>query len=370
MPKLFKPKAIDLFCGAGGLSLGLEKAGFEITLAVDNDVRSLETYQRNLGHKTLHGDLTRLKPKNVRRELGLGQIDLIAGGPPCQGFSIQRRGSDVDERNDLLLRFLDWVVEIQPRYFLIENVSGLRGRRGRPYLERLIQRARQAGYVCQYELLNAADYGIPQIRKRMVIVGERTASPKPSFQFPQPTHTIGNYRTVRDAIADLPHPPEDGSEHSAWPNHRADRLSPKNRERFKFVPEGGGRADIPAKYRLKCHSVDPDKAGHRYVYGRLAWNKPASTITARFDSLTRGRFGHPSQTRSISLREGARLQSFPDTHVFVGTKVEVTRQIGNAVPPQLAFVLGKGILCALRNREDLPIRSAALQQREKRMAVI
>lgn len=339
-----KPKAIDLFCGAGGLSLGLERAGFNIVLAADFDRIALETYSRNLSHEVLQLDLSSANPKAVMQRLGIsGEIDLIAGGPPCQGFSLQRRGLSSDSRNDLVHRYLDWVAAVRPKFFLMENVAGLLGSRGLPHLRRVLDRAAEMGYACQHKLVNAADYGVPQLRKRLLVIGQRSDFACVPFEFPQASHDDDAYETVRSAIADLPPPPADGSEHPQWPNHRADRLSPINRERFRHVPEGGGRADIPARLRLKCHNVAPDQSGHRYVYGRLAWDRPASTITARFDSLTRGRFGHPSQTRTISLREGARLQSFPDRFIFFGTKVEVARQIGNAVPPLLAEVVGRAV---------------------------
>lgn len=347
-------KVIDAFSGAGGLSLGLSQAGLDIVLAFDTDDRAISTYNRNLGHKCLNLDANSISGAELLDAAGIrsGELAVLTGGPPCQGFSMQRRGDDRDLRNDLLPRFLVWVEEIRPPFFLIENVSGLRGRRGKQYLDDCIRSAEELGYRCHVRLLNAADYGVPQVRNRLFIVGELLSDRKTYFNFPPATHSEGNWATVQDAIRDLPRPPTDGTEHPDWSNHRSDRLSAKNQLRISHVPQGGGRADIPEELRLRCHEVHPDIAGHRYVYGRLSWDRPAGTITARFDSLTRGRFGHPAENRTISLREGARLQAFPDSFVFLGTKVEVARQIGNAVPPPLAKAIGNALVAALDLRSS------------------
>jgi DNA (cytosine-5)-methyltransferase 1 len=347
-------RVIDAFCGAGGLSLGLTQAGLDVALAFDTDNRAISTYNRNSSHKCLNLDANTISGAELLDAAGVrpGELAVLSGGPPCQGFSMQRRGDDRDSRNDLLLRFLVWVEEIRPPFFLIENVSGLRGRRGRKHLDGIIRSAEELGYHCHVRLLNAADYGVPQVRNRLFIVGELLSDRRAFFNFPSATHPEGSWATVRDAIGDLPHPPSNGTEHPDWSNHRSDRLSERNQLRISHVPQGGGRADIPEELRLRCHEVHPDKAGHRYVYGRLSWDRPAGTITARFDSLTRGRFGHPAENRTISLREGARLQGFPDSFVFLGTKVEVARQIGNAVPPPLAKAIGNALAAALELRSS------------------
>jgi DNA (cytosine-5)-methyltransferase 1 len=361
---------IDAFCGAGGLSLGLAQAGLNVVFAFDTDDRAISTYKRNLRGKCSKLDASRISGSDLQAAADLpgGPLAVLAGGPPCQGFSVQRRGEDVDARNDMLLRFLSWVREIRPQFFLIENVSGLRGKRGQKHLDHALRRGAALGYHCHVRLLNAAHYGTPQLRNRLFVVGELPVQGKVFFQFPIPTHSNANWATVRHAIGDLPSPPADGSEHPEWPNHRSDRLSPTNRLRIAHVPQGGGRADIPPALRLRCHEADPDKAGHRYVYGRLAWDKPASTITARFDSLTRGRFGHPEENRTISLREGARLQSFPDQFVFTGTKVEVARQIGNAVPPLLARAVGNSLMRALDQRTNHDQGGSVIQASQERFA--
>lgn len=276
-----------------------------------------------------------------------GACDVLAGGPPCQGFSVQRRGDDNDLRNHLVLRYLEFVEAIQPKFFLMENVRGLMSKRGKPYFNQMLTRTQELGYVVRVAKLNAADFGVPQERIRVVMVGERSSTGRGTFGFPEPLLSQRDYRTVRATIGDLPTPPEDGSPHSKYPLHfREARLSATNLERFRHIPEGGGRDDLPAHLQLPCHVNNPAHR-HKDVYGRMAWDKPAPTLTARFDSFSRGRFGHPVEHRTITLREGARLQTFPDDFHFFGSREEVARQIGNAVPPLLARVLGETILKCL-----------------------
>lgn len=362
-----KPTAIDVFAGAGGLSLGLIWAGFDLKFALDLDEASVRTYRRNFSHNVAQLDVLTVSGADLLAAAGLekGELGLLAGGPPCQGFSIQRRGDDDDDRNNLVLEFARLVKETRPEFFLMENVLGIKNRRGKKVFSAFRDLMESAGYYCHVQVLNAADYGVPQIRKRVFVVGERTDGVGVYFRFPEPSHRPENWVTVRQAIGDLPPPPEDGSEHPNWPNHRRERLSAINRLRISFVPEGGGREHIPPELQLRCHRVSVEKAGHRYVYGRLAWDEPAGTITARFDSFTRGKFAHPSENRTITLREGARLQTFPDWFVFEGSKVAIARQIGNAVPPLLAKALGEAIIRAMQERRSgasaLAINDAQMQ---------
>lgn len=352
MPKLNmqSPIAIDLFSGAGGLSMGLAQAGFEVAAALDNDAVAVKSYREALGDHIFCAPIEEVSAKELMRRAGVsqGECDLLAGGPPCQGFSLQRRGDRTDARNRLVLDFVRMVEEIRPRFFLMENVAGLLSKHGRSFLEEFKLRLSKLGYVIHIELLDASDFGIPQRRRRALLVGELETSTEPRFQFPRPND--GPVRTVRDAIADLPSPPADGSEHPEFANHfRETRLSPLNVERIKHVPQGGGRADLPEHLQLACHRKN---SGHRHldVYGRLAWDQPAVTLTARFDSFTRGRFGHPVEHRSLTIREGARIQTFPDTFRFYGNREEQARQVGNAVPPLLAQTLGTAILNASQRR--------------------
>lgn len=349
---------VDGFSGAGGLSLGLSRAGFEILLSFDNDKLCIETQQSNpsyFKHQTRCCGIDDMLGGHLLTETGLqpGELDLLAGGPPCQGFSVQRIGADIDDRNDLVLKFVQLVDEVRPKFFLMENVRGLAGKRGREYLARVLKHAEESGYHVHLKVLDAQDYGVPQRRQRVVVVGEHTPEgEKPYFAFPKPTTPKGQRVTVRTAIGKLPAPPQNGTDHPDFTHHRRDRLSALNKKRLAALKEGQGREHLPPELLADCHRISPDIIGHRNVYGRMRWDDVAPTITARFDSFTRGLFGHPSQLRSISLREGAELQTFPSDIVFSGNKVDIARQIGNAVPVRLAESIGKSIAKCLRARRS------------------
>lgn len=333
-------RAIDLFCGAGGLSRGLCDAGFEIVAAVDSWETALRSYRANFPtHRVLGSDASAVTPDLFKVST---RLDLIAGGPPCQGFSIQRIGNDLDDRNDLVLAFARIVSELRPRCFLMENVPGLLGRRGKHVVEKFTRMMVDSGYDMRHSIIDAADYGVPQNRKRVIFVGW-DKNDLSQFTFPLPNTTEGQRMTVREAIFDLPSPPQDFSPLPGDPLHRRIRLSAKNLERLRLIPPGGGFEDLPVEMRVDCHKSGAARIGHRSVYGRLAPDRPAATITARFDSFTRGKFGHPWDERNITLREGARLQGFPDSHEFYGTQEEVAAQIGNAIPPSLAYALGMAL---------------------------
>lgn len=343
-----KPTCIDAFCGAGGLSLGLKRAGFDPIAAFDIDGPSIETYQRNLGDHGFVADAQFIEGRDLRAisKLGKGDLSLFARGPPCQGFSKQKRGAHLgDGRNKLVLEYLRLVDELRPKAFLLENVPMLAQVRGRHLVD-------EFHGLEDYELVGhfyvAADYGVAQTRERFVLVGIRQDMPG-GFIVPEPT--TPKWRTVGDVIGDLPEPPSNYKDHPDFANHQAARVTQANIERFSYVPEGGGWKDIPFELRLPCHqTVDTSKGGWPDVYGRLRWDGQCPTITGGFDSFTRGRYGHPKQDRPLTPREAARLQGFPDDHVFSGTRYHVRHQIGNAVPVPLAEAIGKGILDALEGR--------------------
>lgn len=333
---------VDLFAGAGGFSLGLEQAGIPVALAVDNDPVAVSTHEKNLTSTVIEADLADSDPKRLLEEVGLtaDDVDLVVGGPPCQGFSLQRRGPRGDPRNRLVLSFVDFIATVVPNGFLMENVPAIRTRRGASLLEFLHHELEPLGYTIEVRTLNALDFGVAQVRKRVFVQGILHGRPV----WPSPSDYSGP-KTVRECLQGLPSPPIDGSPHSEVANHyRERRLSATNIERIKHVPQGGGREYLPEHLQLDCH-----KNGHRHLdtYGRLAWDAPSVTLTARFDSFTRGKFGHPEEHRSITLREGARLQGFPDSFVFDGTREDGARLIGNAVPPPLGRALGESIRTAL-----------------------
>lgn len=340
--------ALDLFCGAGGLTRGLLDAGVQVAGAVDSWPIAVESYRRNFpGHSAVVADVSTLDGETISR-LGLpSTVDIVAGGPPCQGFSIQRIGADEDHRNDLVLAFSRAVLALRAKAFIMENVPGLLGARGRPTFVRFAKILSDAGYVVKHAILDAADFGVPQVRRRVFCVGLRQDTGV-NFTFPEGRR--GPQSTVLDAIGNLHEPPEDFTPASDDPLHRRMRISELNLRRLAHIPPGGGFEDLPVELRVDCHKGGASKIGHRAVYGRLHPHKPAGTITARFDSFTRGRFAHPLQNRNITLREGARLQGFPDSHVFLGTQEEIAAQIGNAIPPLLATAVCDAVRQALEGR--------------------
>lgn len=343
-------KCVDCFSGAGGLCLGLIEAGFDVLYSFDIDANSIASINANpqyfKGHRAEVQDINNINPLGLLQSLGLqpGELDLLAGGPPCQGFSVQRIGQDYDERNHLVEEYISKVIAIRPKMFILENVPGIEGKRGHNILHNALKNVEESGYFIHEQILDAQDYGVPQRRRRVVIVGERCDHDQPLFQYPSPQK---RKITVRETIAHLPEPPADGSEHPNVSLHRRDRLSAKNIERLQYLKPGQGRDFLPPELLADCHKISSQKIGHRNVYGRMPWDDVAPTITARFDSFTRGMFGHPQQNRSISLREGALLQTFPEDFVFCGNKVEVARQIGNAVPVNMAKAVGLQIIKCL-----------------------
>lgn len=357
-----KYTCIESFCGAGGLGLGLHNAGFEIVKAFDWNEYAVETYRANLSDKCIVANamgvsgLELIEGSNV----DIGDIDLFAGGPPCQGFSKQKRGAHLgDDRNLLVLEYVRLVREILPRFFLLENVSMLGQKRGKLFVDTIKEQLRN--YTLYPHFYNCADYGLAQTRERFVIVGRREDIKAP-FRGPKPI--AAKWRTVGAVIGDLPEPPADYSKHPYITNHYKSRITKENELRFSFVPQGGGWQNIPMEYRLPCHqTTDTKKGGWPDVYGRLEWDKQAPTITGGFDSFTRGRYGHPTQNRAITPREAARLQGFPDSYHFLGNRHEVRHQIGNAVPPPLAEAIGLEIMKSLRFAESVqPYDEDAFEQ--------
>lgn len=345
--------SIDAFCGAGGLTLGLESAGFITVAAFDLDDRAIESFNLNIGPQGFVADASNLTGSALLKRSGLkkGELDLFAGGPPCQGFSKQKRGAHHgDERNKLVLEFARLVRECAPRFFLIENVDQLGQKRGRDFVERVEVELRD--YVLCPRFYNSANYGLAQTRGRFVLVGKRNDL-QIAYRAPKPTVRDRNsWSTVGDVLQGLPEPPNDYSDHPDFPNHQRARVTPINIERFSHVPQGGGWMDIPMDLRLKCHrTVDSTSGGWPDVYGRLRADGQCPTITGGFDSFTRGRYGHPFHDRPLTPREAARLQGFPDSFRFCGTRAHIRRQIGNAVPPPLAEAVGRSILRAIRVEE-------------------
>jgi DNA (cytosine-5)-methyltransferase 1 len=347
-PSVINYSSVDAFCGAGGLALGLHQAGFTTFAAFDANEPAIRTFRHNVSKRGFASRAEDVTGKQLLQ--GLRCLDLFAGGPPCQGFSRQKRGAHLgDDRNKLVLEFARLVRETSPRFFLLENVDQLGQKRGLSFIDKL------AGLLSEYVLYprfyNSADYGVPQTRKRYIIVGKHRAI-RSAFWPSAATHA--EWTTIGTTLRGLPEPPLDGSEHPQFPNHYRAKVTPINIERFSYVPQGGGWADIPYELRLKCHQrVDTSAGGWPDVYGRLRADGQAPTITGGFDSFTRGRYGHPFHDRPLTPREAARIQGFPDSFRFFGTRADVRAQIGNAVPVPLSQAIAESIRRTLMVEDGL-----------------
>lgn len=323
---------IDLFSGCGGLALGFKQAGFKSVFAVDNDKASALTYEKNFGHPVYLGNIEELKsvPSGV---------DFIIGGPPCQGFSPLGKMSPSKKHpkmNKLWQEYLRIVDMVKPRGFVVENVPEfLDSEEFKIFKEEIKKR----NYNIKAHVLNAAEFGVPQSRKRGFTIALKDRFPV----FPAP---VSKQKTVRDAIGDLPLKP-DGKN---W--HIGRSPTEKSLERYKCVPKGGNRFDL----MRKRPDITPDcwlnkPAGSTDVFGRLWWDRPSVTIRTEFFKPEKGRYLHPEANRPITHREAARLQTFPDNFEFVGSKTEVARMIGNAVPPTLALNVALAVKKVLNQPE-------------------
>lgn len=335
-----KPTAVDLFCGCGGLTVGLKDAGFKVVGAVDNDALSVQTYKANhRGVRVWEEDIRELKPSDVVKVLGLEEkrLDLLAGCPPCQGFSTMRtlNGKMVveDPRNDLLFEFERFVAALGPRAVMMENVPGLAtDERFSLFCSRLAE----MGYVGDHCILDAADYGVPQRRRRLIYLAGNG--------FPIPfADPVATRNTVRNAIAGLPKAGESGD-----PVHDMRELrSARIMVLIKRIPKNGGsRTDLPFDDQLECHKRCN---GFKDVYGRMAWDKVAPTITSGCFNPSKGRFLHPEEDRAITMREAALLQGFPKGYKFPYTnnKAAVALMIGNALPPPFIAAHGAEVFRVL-----------------------
>ena len=347
-------KAIDFFCGAGGLTRGLLDAGIRVLAGVDNDERLRKTYTHNnkLNNKPIrfiNKDIDKIKIHELRKELKIQNEDttLYAACTPCQPFStLSRQNWKDDNRKILLLTFAEIVKECPPDFILVENVPGLNNGSGKEIYKEFKKILKECGFSNRAaDLLDAKHFGVPQTRKRFILL----ASKDGSISLPTPITDPSRFVTVKECIGEYPEI-ADGGESGDCPNHKARELKSHHKRIVEAVPEdGGSRGDITdTSILLKCHQDRPD--AHRDVFGRMAWDKPAPTLTSRCSDVYSGRFIHPEQNRGISLREAAALQTFGDDYEFFGSSITgIARQIGNAVPVKLAEHLGESILNSLKN---------------------
>ena len=366
------PTAIDLFSGCGGLTSGLRSAGFEVLAAIEKDSDSANTYTAN--HRSVvvyNKDIRRVTAKSLLERLGLekGELDLVAGCPPCQGFTrLTEKSLRNDPRNELIYEYLRFVRVLRPQVCMLENVPGLLSR-GKEIFDDFCAGVESLGYIINCQVLELADYGVPQFRKRLVMLaglGRKIEIPPPTHCDPLAGRTASQrpWRTVQQAIRFLPRPPRRsrvvaGKTHPRYRWHFSRDITRDVRLRLLYaIDSGKGRVALPPSLRLKCHQRHPN--GYYDVYGAMSWDSPSPTITSGCTNASKGRFGHPSSPRPLTATEAAKLQTFPLTYKFEGSGLEsVAVQIGNALPKRFATVIGRAVVAQLT---DSGVGSKVVQQ--------
>lgn len=349
-----KPTAVDLFCGAGGLSYGLQQAGIEVSAGIDLDPDCRHPFETNVGAEFCNRDLFGLSPDFVRSLWVEEHPRVLAGCAPCQPFSTytnSQRNRTGDQRNDqnqwqLVGEFGRLAEELRPEIVTMENVALVTRH---DVFKDFVSLLERSGYRCDHSVVRCSDYGVPQRRRRLVLLASRLGDIE--LDLPDGVEDVETTNTtVEDAIGHL-EPIEAGGVSQTDPLHRSSSLSEKNLQRIRSSKPGGTWRDWDDSLRAVCHIRD---SGNTYssVYGRMRWDEPAPTITTQFNSYGTGRFGHPEQDRALSLREGALLQTFPEDYSFVapGQTVRiapVARLIGNAVPVKLGTAIGRSIVSHL-----------------------
>jgi len=336
---------VDLFCGAGGLTHGLMKAGIRVVAGIDIDVKAKYAFEtNNTGTKFLSWDLSRRNSRSLESLYPEGGIRVLAGCAPCKPFSKLTNGISDHKDWDLLDYFGRFVNGLRPDIVTMENVPEL-AERGVEVFDRFKEILRKNGYHIDHKIVNCADYGVPQMRRRLVLLASRLGAisvPPGRYRGPR------RWKTVRQTVGEL-RPLSSGQVDATDRLHVSPLLSETNLKRIKATPhDGGTQEDWPKHLVLKCHRKKSGKT-YKSIYGRMWWDKPAPTMTTLCTGIGNGRFGHPKQNRSITLREAAMFQSFPKTYAFWPddqklNKDAVGRFIGNAVPPKLARSLGKTIV--------------------------
>ena len=354
-----KPKAIDLFAGVGGLSLGFENCGFDVVLANEYDESIAAAYKANhKGTRMIVGDITSL---DLEKTFGpyKGQIDVVIGGPPCQGFSQKGQRKTIHDERNFLFKYYVRVVElVKPRYFVMENVPNLLTAEKGYFRKEIEELFNSMGYQLKMGILNASDYGVPQNRRRAVIIGKRGGA---APNLPKPRNITV---TIWDAISDLAYLSSgEGAEEQEYRgkprseyqkklrggsailrNHVATRHSSLALERLAMIPPNAGKEVLPEEHLTR--SI------YSGTWTRMRKDEISVTITTRFDTPSSGKFTHPFLDRAITVREAARIQSFPDSFRFVGSKGSQMKQVGNAVPPLLAGAIAEVVMNDLKEGVD------------------
>lgn len=354
-----KYRVIDLFAGVGGLSYGFaHNDSFDIIMANEYDKDIATAYRMN--HPTVNmiqGDIRDLTEEQLRDAIGAEGIDVIVGGPPCQSYSTLGK-RQMDDRAHLFEEYYRVLSIVQPKAFVFENVSGLLSMQGGTLIEVIKDKFRGLGYDVKSEILNAVNYGVPQYRDRVILVGMKG---KNIFEYPKPTHGEGllPYVTIEDAYSDLPilKSGQECNQYAKEPQNEfqkylrknsknlTENIAPTNSEHLirimAALPDGGDKNDLPEEIR--------PKSGYGNTYAKMWWKKPAPTVTRNFATPSSSRCVHPRDSRAMTTREGARLQSFPDDYKFYGSRSTKNLEIGNAVPPLLSIEIAKKIEEALND---------------------
>ena len=327
--------AADIFSGCGGLSDGMRKAGFDVKVAIEADKDAVLTYKMNhTKTKVIHKDIRKVTAKDIKEIIGDNKLHLLAGCPPCQGFSslrkLNRNRSARDKRNNLVLEYLRLVKELMPVTIMMENVPGLKSYH---YYKSMVRELKKLGYKLDFNVVDVKDYGVPQRRKRLVLVGSLLEK----INIAEKT---GKKVTVRQKLSKL-----ESIETTTDPIHKivanhTDRIL----EKIALIPKNGGsRKDLPSDHVLECHKKEG--VGFNDIYGRLRWDDYSTTITGGCLNPSKGRFLHPEENRVISAREAAMLQSFRKNYKFSTdiSKAALALQIGNALPPKFSYAQCKNI---------------------------
>ena len=349
------PNVIDLFCGVGGLSHGFIQEDFNVLAGIDIDETCRFAFEENNKSEFIAKSITDISAQEINRIYGENtDLKILVGCAPCQNFSSYMfKDKDKDSNKwKLLYEFSRLINEVQPDIVSMENVAQLINFKKAPVFEDFVSNLKSLGYYVHYEVVNCPDYGIPQNRKRLILLaskfGEIKLIPK--------THNRDSYVTVKDAIGELPFI-KDGEKDINDPIHFSRKLTPKNKKRIEATPYGGSWKDWNEDLRLECHKKETGKS-FPSVYGRMVWEKPSPTMTTQCIGYGNGRFGHPVQDRAISLREAALLQTFPLDYKFVKNDQDynstiLARQIGNAVPVKLGQVVAKSVKKHLKKLNKL-----------------
>jgi DNA (cytosine-5)-methyltransferase 1 len=357
--------AVDIFSGAGGLTTGLKAAGFHVVAGVEVEQHFISTFKVNHPEvRVFKQDVASVTGADLVSETGGRGIALLAGCPPCQGFtSLTSKYRRTDPRNRLVIELARLVVEAKPQTLMMENVPGLE-HKGKRLFNDFVRRIEAGGYIPEWDVLQVADYGVPQSRRRLVLL----AGLGFKVPIPKPTHSrmgaegLPKWRTVRSVIEGMPPPitmsalkgEAKGQDHG-W--HVVRDLSAQNLRRLRHASPGAHWKTIPKRLRPDCHQ--DKKAGFSNVYGRMKWDEVSPTITAGCTTLSKGRFGHPEEDRTLSAREAALLQTFPSAYVFSSPYMEyVCSMIGNALPCDFAEVLARSCASAIHlHRQSVKPRS-------------